>query len=160
MIYLRTSVFILVAFAFLAATGCVAPIAFQGSSMLPTFHDGDRLLLSKNVSDLQRFDIIHFKFPLDEDKTYIKRIVGLPGERVEIVAGVLKIDGAEIKQPFLDETYDRSTLTYQEFKVPADSYFVLGDNRDNSSDSRYWGPVKKSLILSKYYSTYYKAGTH
>ena len=84
----------------------------------------------------------------------MKRIIGLPGERVEIRGGEVLINGEPIVEDYLDQRYNQSSPTFQEQMVPSNHYFVLGDNRDNSSDSRYWGTVDRSLIEGKLYMRY------
>lgn len=150
--------FYLVVIVGLASSACFTPVRVESTAMEPTFHDGDRLFMSKDVSKLQRFDIVYFRYPGDETKTYIKRIVGLPGDRIAIENGAVKINGEALAEPFIDSEYDQSAGNFSEKTIPADHYYVLGDNRDNSSDSRYWGTVQQRLMLDKYYSTYYRTG--
>ena len=93
--------------------------------------------ISKKVKDPERFDIIIFKYPDDESQLFIKRLIGLPGETVEIRDGKVYIDGAQ--EP-LDDSFEPEVPTgdYGPYKVPENSYFMLGDNRENSRDSRFW----------------------
>ena len=93
--------------------------------------------VSKKMKDPERYDIIIFKYPDDESQLFIKRLIGLPGETVEIRDGKVYIDGSE--EP-LDDSFVPETPTgnYGPYKVPEDCYFMLGDNRENSRDSRYW----------------------
>ena len=93
--------------------------------------------ISKKVKDPERFDIIIFKYPDDESQLFIKRLIGLPGETVEIRDGKVYIDGP--LEP-LDHSFDTEVPTgdYGPYKVPENSYFMLGDNRENSRDSRFW----------------------
>ena len=93
--------------------------------------------ISKKMKDPERFDIIIFKYPGDESQLFIKRLIGLPGETVEIRNGKVYIDGSD--QP-LDDSFVPETPTgnYGPYKVPEDCYFMLGDNRENSRDSRFW----------------------
>ena len=93
--------------------------------------------ISKKVKDPERFDIIIFKYPDDESQLFIKRLIGLPGETVEIRDGKVYIDGA--LEP-LDDSFvpEEPTGDYGPYKVPENSYFMLGDNRENSRDSRFW----------------------
>jgi len=149
-ISIGTIVFILA----FAASGCVKPVRVEGAAMLPTLNDGDRWLTTA-ASDLKRGDIIVFRYPKDETKSYVKRVVGLPGERVEIRAGVVRINGEPIVEDYLDQNYNHSSQWFPERVIPDNQYFVLGDNRDNSSDSRYWGTVDRSLIEGKLYTRYF-----
>ena len=93
--------------------------------------------ISKKVKDPERFDIVIFKYPDDESQLFIKRLIGLPGETVEIRDGKVYIDGAQ--EP-LDDSFvpEVPTGDYGPYKVPENSYFMLGDNRENSRDSRFW----------------------
>lgn len=111
-------------------------------SMENTILPGDDLLgfrLAYLFSEPERGDIIIFKFPDDESQKFIKRIIGLPGELVQITDGKIYIDGSEepLEEDYLKEEWVVSTGPY-EFVVPEGCYFVMGDNRNNSKDSRYW----------------------
>ena len=109
-------------------------------SMQTTIMKGDRIIgsrLAYKSKDPQRFDIVIFKYPDDESQLFIKRLIGLPGETVEIRDGKVYIDGAQ--EP-LDDSFvpEVPTGDYGPYKVPENSYFMLGDNRENSRDSRFW----------------------
>ncbi len=132
------------------------PVVVEGTAMLPAFKNGDRILIDKNLGELKRGDVISFLYPKDRSKWYIKRVVGLPGEVVEIRAGKVYINGQVLDEPYVDESYNQSKASFPPRQVPEYQYFVMGDNRDNSSDSRYWGTVDKELIKGKYYMTYAK----
>lgn len=128
-------------------------------SMENTVMTGDRLIanrLSYVFSDPQRFDIVVFKFPDDESKLYIKRIIGMPGDTVVIRNNQIYINGSD--EP-LDDSFIREPMNTGDaiYKVPEDSYFMMGDNRNNSSDSRFWNNtfVKKEKILGKAAVKYY-----
>lgn len=138
-------------------SGCVVPVRVEGTAMEPNFSAGDRLFMRSDLTKIGRGDVIYFKYPKDETKTYLKRVIGLPGERVEIKNGLVLIDGQVIDEPYVDTKYDQSGTSFPERTVPQNHYYVMGDNRDNSSDSRYWGTVDKRLLLGKYYATYYSA---
>ncbi len=122
-------------------------------SMENTIMPGDRIIgnrLSYTFADPERFDIIIFRYPDDESQLFIKRIVGLPGETVEITDGKIYIDGSA--EPLDDvETKEPTSGTFGPYKVPEDSYFVMGDNRNNSLDSRFWKNtfVSRDEILGK-----------
>jgi signal peptidase I len=133
------------------------PVRVDGIAMKPNFNDGDRILIEKNPGKLHRGDLITFLYPKDTSKWYFKRIIGLPGETVEIREGKVYINEQLLDEPYVDETYNQSKGSFPPRKIPDDQYFVMGDNRDNSSDSRYWGTVGKELITGKYYATYLKA---
>lgn len=122
----------------------VSPIRVNGSSMNPTLNDKDIMLLdeiSYRFSDIQRFDIVVVK---EEDEYLIKRVIGLPGEVVEYKNDKLYIDGKYVKEDFKHkETFDFSTT------LGKDEYFIMGDNRTNSTDSRVFGPISRDKIMGK-----------
>jgi signal peptidase I len=130
-------------------------------SMEDTIEPGDDLFglrLSYTFSDPQRGDIIIFNFPDDETQKYIKRIIGLPGEKVTINDGLIYINDSTtpLNEPYLKEEWVRSTGPY-EFDVPQGCYLVLGDNRNDSQDARYWNNtyVTRDEIIGKAYIIYY-----
>ena len=137
----------------------VQPIKVEGTAMIPALHHGDRIIVERNPQKLERGDIVIFLFPQDQTKSYIKRIVALPNEEVEIREGVVLVNGTALNEPYVDPQLNQSARSRQPFRLPPDSYFVLGDNRDNSSDSRIWGPVKRELIYGKYLKKYFDAGS-
>jgi signal peptidase I len=124
--------------------------------MRPTFNDGDRILMTP-PGEILRGDVIMFSYPKDETRFYIKRVIGLPGEKIEIRDGKTFINGLPIEEPYLDQSYNMQPGNYPEVTIAGGNYFVMGDNRDNSSDSRSWGTVKSELITGKYRATYAKA---
>lgn len=120
---------------------------------------GDRLVgfrFSYLAASPKRGDVVIFKFPDDESKNYIKRIIGLPGDTVEIKSGVLYINGEVYPEDYLKEPMVGS---YGPYQVPDNSYFMLGDNRNHSADSRYWTNtyVSKNKILGKAIFKYYSS---
>ena len=106
-------------------------------------------------NDPERGDIIIFKYPDDESRIFTKRIIGLPGETVEIKQGVVYINGVELEEPYLKETPGAND--FGPYNVPQDSYFCLGDNRNMSNDARYWSNkyVARDKILGKAIFSYY-----
>lgn len=124
------------------------------ASMENTLVEGDRVIgsrLSYKFHNPERGDIIMFKYPDDEKRDFIKRVIGLPGETVTVKGGKVYINDSNIP---LDEEYLKEPPFNEDigpFEVPEDSYFVMGDNRNNSHDSRYWKNhfVKKDKILAK-----------
>ena len=133
------------------------PFTVSGASMYPTLHNGDRMVLSK-VGDVHRFDVVILKAP-DENVEYIKRVIGMPGDTVEMKSGVLYINGKKVDQPFINtEALAKQTVFMDDFtlesltgesKVPEGKYFVLGDNRGVSKDSRMIGFIDRSAIEGK-----------
>ena len=144
-----------IAFFLLGATGCIKPVVIEGTAMSPTLADGERWFVTMNPGEIQRGDIIEFRYPKDETKRYVKRVVGLPGETIEIRAGVVHINGAPLPEGYLPpESNNKAGSSFPEKRVPENHFYVLGDNRDNSADSRYWGTVDRSLIEGKLYMRY------
>ena len=88
---------------------------------------------------------------------YVKRIIALPNESIEIREGRVFINAEELEEPFIEQTYKLVKKDMEKIRVPDNHYFVMGDSRDYSSDSRYWGTVRKELILGKYWMTYSEA---
>ena len=125
----------------------------SGSSMETTLQNGDNLIVDKityRFRDPQRFDIIIFRYPDDERQLFIKRIIGLPGETVEIRDGKIYLNGSD--EPLEDvQTKETMVGSFGPYTVPENSYFVMGDNRNDSKDSRYWTNtfVTKDEILGK-----------
>ena len=139
------------------AAGCTAfvlPVKVEGTAMVPALQDGDRIIIERNPSKLERGDIVIFYFPLDQRKSYLKRIVGLPNETVDIREGKVFINGRLLEEPYVDPKLNLSMRNLPEIKLPEDAYFVIGDNRDNSADSRIWGPLQKKFIYGKYMTKY------
>jgi signal peptidase I len=138
----------------LIRTFLVQPFLVSGDSMVPTFQNGDYLLIDEltyRLREPERGEVIVFRYPKDEKLFFIKRVIGLPGERVEINNGQITIINGEHPQGFmLDEAYISSSLETggtEDITLADGQYFVLGDNRSFSLDSRSWGPVFKPEII-------------
>lgn len=130
------------------------PFIVSGSSMFPTFKDGQYLIideLSYRIGEPQRDDVIVFRYPNDTTKFFIKRIIGLPNETVDIKGSTVTITNKEHPDGFtLDQTFvENNSDTINHFQLKDNEYFVMGDNRSASSDSRYWGAVPKNLLIGK-----------
>ena len=127
----------------------ITPIRVDGQSMYSTFDDGEILLLEKVDKKYKRFDVVVFK---NDGERLIKRIIGFPGETIEYKNNKLYVNGKYIEEKFLtnnQETYDFDLKELEHKKIPKGHYFVLGDNRTNSTDSRILGPIKESKIQGK-----------
>lgn len=144
--------------AFAIRTFLLGPYKIPTGSMKPTFMEGDRIFVDKisyRFHSPERGDIIVFKYPLDKKKDFVKRLVGLPGDKIQIEAGKLLINGKEQDDaPFSEHYYyNRSDWPYakegQIIEVPAKNYFALGDNSAQSSDSRFWGFVPEKNLVGK-----------
>ena len=145
-----------VAFAavFLIRSYLVQPFLVSGSSMVPNFSDGDYLLIDEITYRFrapERGEVVVFKYPKDEAVYFIKRIIGLPGDKIQIKNSKITVFNDIHKGGLaLDEKYltgNIPVLSNGDFQVPADSYFVLGDNRAYSFDSRNWGTLPKSNVV-------------
>ena len=141
----------------LAVVFVIQPVKVEGTSMLPHLHDGERIFVNKLIyydeyrwmPRIQRGDIVVFWFPDDPSKSYIKRVIGLPDDMVEMYEGRVRVNGRELDETYLDSRYNLSPGSRPVVHVKPNYYFVLGDNRDNSSDSRSWGLVPKKYIYGK-----------
>jgi len=125
-----------------------ARIRVEGASMLPTLRNGEFVLVNRlayRFGEPQRGDVIVFHYPKNPTQEYVKRVIGLPGDVVEIERRQVKVNGE-----ILDEVYIAEAPRYQvQTRVPPDTLFVLGDNRNNSSDSHSWGPVPMENLVGK-----------
>src|SRR5580692_4005602 len=127
------------------------PVKVEGTSMAPLLSDQERIFINKFVyrfEPIGRGDVIVFWYPLDRSKSFIKRVIGLPGDTIEIRSGHLYLDGKELLEPYVPAFYLDGT-SYALRRVPADNYFVMGDHRDSSNDSRMFGPVPRQYIYGK-----------
>lgn len=127
------------------------PVKVEGTSMAPLLSDQERIFINKFVyrfEPIERGDVVVFWYPLDRSKSFIKRVIGLPGETIEIRAGHLYIDGRELAEPYVPASY-LDASKYPALMVPPDEYFVMGDHRDSSNDSRVFGPVPRQYIYGK-----------
>ncbi len=131
----------------------VQPVKVEGTSMLPRLHDGERIFVNKliyyGLPELERGDIVVFWYPDDPSKSYIKRVIGLPGETVQLRGGRILVNGKELQEPYLDPALNAAPDERAPVYVKPHYYFVMGDNRDNSSDSRSWGLVPEKYIYGK-----------
>ncbi len=129
------------------------PVRVEGTSMMPTLNDEERIFINQftyrfGISQISRGDTIVFWYPWDRSKSYIKRVIGLPGDKVEIEDGQVFVNGHELNESYLPDEYrDRSSMERK--VVPPGEYFVLGDHRASSNDSRVWGTVPRNLIFGK-----------
>lgn len=121
--------------------------------MLPGIRDGDTLKVQRldasTRTQLLRGDIIVFKYPADPTKRYVKRVIGLPGDQIEIKTGEVWLNGVKLDEPYVSPRMNLSQRSQAPVRVPARGYYVLGDNRDSSNDSRLWGAVPEELIVAK-----------
>lgn len=142
------------------------PFIVSGGSMDPTFANGQYLIvdqISYRFEEPKRGDVIIFRYPLDTKKFFIKRIIGLPSETVKIHNGQIAIadkegkKGFALTEPYIDDAR-KSRIGEISITLKDDEYFVMGDNRNESSDSRIWGPLKRSLIAGRPFIRLFPAG--
>ena len=157
----KETIWELVRFAFIAIAVVIPirifiaqPFIVSGSSMFPTFKNGDYLVvdeISYRLKNPERFDVIIFRYPHDQTKYFIKRIIGLPNEKIDIKEGIITVtnsehpDGLILEQPYVQNESDGNA----HYELKEGEYFVMGYNRLASSDSRYWGALKRNLIIGK-----------
>ncbi|MGA7256972.1 MAG: signal peptidase I [Terracidiphilus sp.] len=144
-------VFISVAVSVLIIMFLYQPVRVEGTSMLPRLEDRDRLFINKFVyhfESIHRGDIVVFHYPRDPEKSYIKRVIAVPGDRLRIDHGRVYINGKFLHEPYVPERY-RDTRSMPEMVIPDDQFFMMGDHRSISSDSREFGPVDRDLIYGK-----------
>jgi len=130
------------------------PVKVEGTSMLPSLVDQERIFINKFIyrfgfGTIERGDLVVFWFPGDQSKSYIKRVVGLPGDTIAIEGGVVYVNGQPLNEPYLPEEFRDRQSRQPPLKLPPDQYFVLGDHRSASNDSRNWGPVHRRYIYGK-----------
>jgi signal peptidase I len=129
------------------------PVKVEGTSMMPTLDDQERIFINKFVyrfhfGNIDRGDTVVFWFPGDPSKSYIKRVIGMPGDRVEVDQGNVIVNGQALVESYVPPEFrDHSSMTAR--AVPSDEYFVLGDHRSSSNDSRAWGMVPRRYIYGK-----------
>ena len=135
------------------------PVRVEGTSMLPRLEDRDRLFINKfvyHVASIERGDVVVFRYPRDPEKSYIKRVIALPGDDLRIEHGRVYVNGKLVHEPYVPQQY-RDTRSVAEMVIPDDCYFMMGDHRSISSDSRDFGPVERSLIYGKAVFIYWPA---
>jgi signal peptidase I len=127
------------------------PVKVEGTSMMPSLDDQERIFVNKFVyrlEPIERGDIVVFHYPRDPSKSFIKRVIGLAGDHIRIDAGHVFVNGKPLDEDYVPPAY-ADQRSYPEIVVPAHTYFLLGDHRTMSNDSRDFGPVKVSYIYGK-----------
>jgi len=127
------------------------PVKVEGGSMEPGLEDQERIVINKLVyrwGGVGRSDIVVFRYPRDPHKSFIKRVIALPGDTIRISYGHVYVNGKPVDEPYVPDGF-LDTQSYPEIVVPANMYFVLGDHRSMSRDSREFGPVPRSNIYGK-----------
>jgi signal peptidase I len=127
------------------------PVKVEGVSMMPSLEDQERIFVNKFVYRLEpisRGDVVVFRYPRDPSKSYIKRVIGVAGDRIRIDGGQVYVNGEALDEDYVPPAYD-DARSFPETVVPPHTYFVLGDHRSMSSDSREFGPVNQTAIYGK-----------
>ena len=129
------------------------PVKVEGTSMMPALRDQERIFINKftyrfGIGNVQRGDTVVFWFPMDISKSYIKRVIGLPGDVVEIDRGAVIVNGKLLAEDYVPEEY-RDYQSRPPARMGPDEYYVLGDHRSSSNDSRAWGSVPRQNIYGK-----------
>jgi signal peptidase I len=135
------------------------PVRVEGTSMMPSLVDQERIFINKfsyrfGITPITRGDTVVFWFPGDTSKSYIKRVIGIPGDSVEISRGRVYVNSQALKEPYVPDEY-RDRVSMDRMTVPEGEYFVLGDHRSSSNDSRTWGTVARSYIYGKAVFSYW-----
>lgn len=144
-------VFFAVGTAVLIVVFLYQPVKVEGTSMLPELRDQERIFVNKfvyRIENISRRDIVVFWYPRDTSKSYIKRIIGMPGDKVEIRKGVVFVNDHRIEEPYLVPEYE-DHRSFPPVYVDDAHYYVLGDHRNQSNDSRMWGLVPENYIYGK-----------
>jgi signal peptidase I len=127
------------------------PLRIVGNSMAPLLSDHEAIFINRLVyrfEPIRRGDVVVFRYPLDATKSFIKRVVALPGETVEIRQGLVYVNGNWVPEPYVPSQYEESS-DFSPIRVPSDAYFVMGDHRSSSNDSRVFGTVARRLIYGR-----------
>lgn len=127
------------------------PVKVEGTSMMPSLEDQERIFVNKFVyrlEPIERGDIVVFRYPRDPSKSYIKRVIAMAGDRIRISRGQVYVNGQALDETYVPSEY-ADTRSYPDTVVPPESYFVLGDHRSMSNDSRDFGAVNLSYIYGK-----------
>ncbi|HYK87615.1 MAG TPA: signal peptidase I [Acidobacteriota bacterium] len=135
----------------------IQPVKVEGTSMQPRLVDQERIFVNRFIyrfTDIHRGDVVVFWYPRDKSKSFIKRVLALPGDEIEIRYGAVYVNGSRVQEPYLKPEY-RDHESFRRITVPADQYFVLGDHRNSSNDSRNWGFVPRDLIYGKAIFSYW-----
>ena len=138
------------------------PVKVEGTSMQPTLDNQERIFINKftyrfGLGEISRGDTVVFWYPLEPSKSYIKRVIGVPGDRVRIDDGQVYVNGQKLVEDYVESDF-RDHISREEEVVPPNRYFVLGDHRSSSSDSRTWGYVPRELIYGKAVFVYWPLG--
>lgn len=151
-----------VVIAFLIIVFLYQPVKVEGTSMMPSIGDQQRIFVDKfffqiGISEIHRGDVVVFWFPKDQRVSYIKRVIGVPGDVIAVKAGEVRLNGERLREPYVPSEF-RDEAEMPEIHLGKDEFFVLGDHRNSSNDSRTWGPVPREFIYGKAVFTYWPLG--
>jgi len=135
----------------------VQPVKVEGTSMQPRLVDQERIFVNRFIyqfKNITRGDVVVFRYPRDHRKSFIKRVLAVPGDEVEIRNGMVYLNGARISEPYVNPEF-LDNRSFPNVIVPRGQYFVLGDHRSSSNDSRNWGFVSQELIYGKAFFSYW-----
>ena len=137
--------------AFIVIVFLYQPVQVEGTSMMPRLENHERIFINKflyRFRPIERGDVVVFRYPLDTSKSYIKRVIGLPGDEISIQEGHVLVNGKPLREPYVLPSY-LDTQSYPPVQVEPNHYFVLGDHRSSSHDSREWGTVDRQYVYGK-----------
>jgi signal peptidase I len=151
--YLMRDLLLAVIIAFVIIFFIYQPVRVEGTSMMPALADQERIFVNifayrLGLAEITRGDTVVFRFPQDPSKHYIKRVIGMPGDVVEVREGTVLLNQRELPENYVPEEY-RDRTSVPEVKVGPNQFFVMGDHRSSSNDSRAWGPVDREHIYGK-----------
>ncbi|HSW40522.1 MAG TPA: signal peptidase I [Acidobacteriota bacterium] len=135
----------------------VQPVKVEGTSMQPQLIDQERIFVNRFIyqfTDISRGDVVVFWYPRDRNKSFIKRVMGVPGDEIEIRNGLVFVNGQVTNEPYIKPEF-RDFRSFRKVVVPTGHYYVLGDHRNSSNDSRNWGLVDQRLIYGKAFFSYW-----
>ncbi len=151
--YWARDLFLSVIIAIIVILFLYQPVKVEGTSMMPALTDQERIFINKfvyrfHIGDISRGDMIVFWYPNDPTKSYVKRVVGLPGDKIQVDRGKVIVNDTLLQEAYVPEEYrDEMSMTLK--TIPDQEYFVLGDHRSSSNDSRSWGTVPRRYIYGK-----------
>ncbi len=160
--YWARDLFLSVIIAIIVILFLYQPVKVEGTSMMPALTDQERIFINKfvyrfHIGDIGRGDMIVFWYPNDPTKSYVKRVVGLPGDRIQVDRGKVIVNDTQLQEAYVPEEY-RDELSMAPRTIPDEEYFVLGDHRSSSNDSRSWGTVPRRYIYGKAVFVYWPLG--
>ena len=150
---LTRDLMISVVLAFVIILFLYPPVKVEGTSMMPVLEDQERIFINKfvyqfNIRSIEHGDVVVFYYPGDTNKSYIKRVIGVPGDRIAVTEGRVFVNGVKLDEPYVPDEY-RDSNSYPEIAVGREQYYVMGDHRSSSNDSRSWGLVPRDHVYGK-----------